>query len=335
MSEPRDKLDRTLSVAPMMDWTDRHCRYFHRLISPNALLYTEMVTTGAIIHGDRDRHLAFNEAEHPVALQLGGSDPQDLGSCAAIAGQYGYDEVNLNVGCPSDRVQSGSFGACLMKEPSLVADCVSAMREASGLPVTVKHRVGVDDHDRYDQLAGFIDTVRQAGCRTFIIHARKAWLKGLSPRENREVPPLRYDLIERVRMDFPAIELIVNGGIRERDQVRSLLAFTDGVMIGREAYHHPFLLVELESVLFDNPATPSRLQVIQSMRPYVEAELLAGTRLQSITRHMLGLFQGQPGARHWRRHLSEHAHRKGVGSEVIADALIKVQQVQKVSQRAA
>lgn len=318
-----------------MDWTDRHCRYFHRLISPRALLYTEMVTTGAILHGDQHRHLWFNEEEHPVALQLGGSDPHALADCARIADGYGYDEVNLNVGCPSDRVQEGRFGACLMKEPGLVADCVAAMRAATALPVTVKHRVGVDDQDGFDDLCRFIEVVREAGCRSFIVHARKAWLSGLSPKQNREVPPLRYDMIRQVRETFPDIELIVNGGIKGSSLAKDLLEFSDGVMIGREAYHHPYILVDMERVLFGSSEGPTRFEVIQAMRPYVEDQLAKGVRLQSITRHILGLFQGQPGARHWRRHLSEWAHRKGAGSEVIADALLKVQAVQAAPKRVA
>ncbi|MGB1111403.1 MAG: tRNA dihydrouridine(20/20a) synthase DusA [Gammaproteobacteria bacterium] len=330
-----DQCSRRLCVAPMMDWTDRHCRYFHRLISPRALLYTEMVTTGAILHGDQHRHLWFNEEEHPVALQLGGSDPHALADCARIADGYGYDEVNLNVGCPSDRVQEGRFGACLMKEPGLVADCVAAMRAATALPVTVKHRVGVDDQDGFDDLCRFIEVVREAGCRSFIVHARKAWLSGLSPKQNREVPPLRYDMIRQVRETFPDIELIVNGGIKGSSLAKDLLEFSDGVMIGREAYHHPYILVDMERVLFGSSEGPTRFEVIQAMRPYVEDQLAKGVRLQSITRHILGLFQGQPGARHWRRHLSEWAHRKGAGSEVIADALLKVQAVQAAPKRVA
>ena len=306
----------------MLDWTDRHCRYLLRLISQHTWLYTEMITTGAILQGDPVRHLAYNACEHPLALQLGGSDPVALAECASIAEGYGYDEINLNVGCPSDRVQSGRFGACLMAEPSLVADCVRAMCQAVEIPVTVKTRIGIDEMDAYSDLHNFIDTVRQGGCELFIIHARKAHLQGLSPKENRTVPPLKYEFAWRLKQDFPSLEIIINGGIEDLDEIDRHLAQVDGVMLGRAAYHNPWLLADVDRLYFgDSHPVPTRSDVIRQMLPYIDGELNRGTTLIHITRHMLGLFQGQPGARRWRRHLSEQAHRPGAGTQVLLDAL--------------
>jgi tRNA-dihydrouridine synthase A len=324
-SEMCEPLDRRLSVAPMMDWTDRHCRYFLRLITPRALLYTEMIPTGAILLGEPDRFLRFDPAERPLALQLGGAAPDDLARCAEAGAARGYDEINLNVGCPSDRVQNARFGACLMAEPELVAACVRAMRAAAPVPVTVKTRIGIDRQDSYDFLRRFVETVAGAGCRTVILHARNAWLSGLSPKENREVPPLRYELVHRVKADFPELEVIANGGIRTLEQARAQLAVVDGVMIGRAAYQDPYALAEWQRALFDlaEPA-PSRFEILERLLPYVERELTEGTPLRGITRHILGLFNGLPGARAWRRHLSEAAHRPGAGVEVVLGALDKV-----------
>lgn len=308
------------SVAPMLDWTDRHCRYFHRLMSRHALLYTEMVTTGAILQGKGD-YLGYDEAEHPLALQLGGSDPQALAACAKLAEARGYDEVNLNVGCPSDRVQNGRFGACLMGEADLVARCVAAMQAAVSIPVTVKTRIGIDDQDSYEFLCRFIETVSAAGCDSFIVHARKAWLNGLSPKENREIPPLDYPRVYRLKQDFPQLTLAINGGISSLAQAQTHLQHLDGVMLGREAYQNPYLLARVDSTLFDSAAPiPSRHQVVEDMVPYIEAELAKGNQLAHVTRHMLGLYQGIPGARAWRRYLSEHACRRGAGIEVLLAA---------------
>lgn len=316
-------LNRQISVAPMLDWTDRHCRYFLRLISRHALLYTEMVVAGALLHGARDRLLAYHPAEHPVALQLGGSEPLELAECARIAEAFGYDEVNLNVGCPSERVQTGRFGACLMMEPALVADCVAAMRAKAAIPVTVKTRIGVDERDSYEELCQFIAAVAAAGCEVFIIHARKAWLKGLSPKENREIPPLRYDVAQQLKRDFPRLTVILNGGITTLPAITEQLSQFDGVMIGREAYHNPYLLADIEKTLFQQ--TPlSRPRIVEHMYPYIEEALSQGVRLHQVTRHMLGLFHGLPGARAWRRYLSEHAVREGAGLEVLQAALEKV-----------
>ena len=310
----------------MMDWTDRHCRFFLRLITPRALLYTEMIPTGAILFGDRERFLRFDPAEHPLALQLGGADPDQLARCAELGAARGFDEINLNVGCPSDRVQNARFGACLMAEPDLVAACVRAMRAAAPVPVTVKTRIGIDEQDSYDFLRRFVDAVAGAGCRTVILHARKAWLSGLSPKENRELPPLRYEVVHRVKADFPELEIIANGGIRTIEQARAQLAKVDGVMIGREAYQNPYALAEWERALLGTtePA-PSRFEIARRLLPYVERELAAGTPLRAITRHILGLFNGLPGARAWRRHLSEAAHRPGADARVVLDAMAAVQ----------
>lgn len=305
----------------MMEWTDRHCRRFLRAISRRTLLYTEMVHANAIIRGNASRHLAFDAAEHPVALQLGGSDPAMLAAAAGIAEDFGYDEVNLNVGCPSERVQSGSFGACLMREPQLVADCVAAMRAKVKMPVTVKTRIGVDDLDSYDFLHGFVSTVADAGCEVFTIHARKAWLKGLSPKENREIPPLRYDVAARVKRDFPQLDIIVNGGVKTLEDAKEHLATFDGVMIGREAYHNPWMLVAADYLIFgDDAARRTREDVLEEFLPYMESQLALGVPLRAMTRHMLGLYQGMSGARRWRRTLSEGVARGG-GLELLAEAL--------------
>ncbi|MEZ8020792.1 tRNA dihydrouridine(20/20a) synthase DusA [Vibrio splendidus] len=314
-----------LSVAPMLDWTDRHCRYFHRLLSQQTLLYTEMITTGAILHGKGD-FLEYNEQEHPLALQLGGSNPVDLAACAKLAGERGYDEINLNVGCPSDRVQNGRFGACLMAEPELVADCVSAMKEVTDIPITVKTRIGIDDQDSYEFLTKFVSTVSEkGGCEQFTIHARKAWLSGLSPKENREIPPLDYDRAYQIKKDFSDLVIAVNGGVTTLEQTKGHLQHLDGVMIGREAYHSPFILAEVDQQIFglDTPIK-KRSQVVEEMYPYIERELSNGASLGHISRHMLGLFQSMPGARQWRRYISENAHKKGAGIEVMQTALAKI-----------
>lgn len=310
------------SVAPMLDWTDRHCRYFHRQLTRQALLYTEMVTTGAIIHGKGD-YLAWNEQEQPVALQLGGSDPAALAQCAQLAEQRGYNHINLNVGCPSDRVQNGRFGACLMAEAALVADCIKAMRDRVSIPVTVKTRIGIDEQDSYGFLCDFIGTVAGRGeCDTFIIHARKAWLSGLSPKENREIPPLDYPRVYQLKRDFPQLTIAINGGIKTLQEAQLHLQHLDGVMIGREAYQNPGLLAGVDSALFGaDSAQANPVDVVRAMYPYIERELSQGTWLGHITRHMLGLFQGIPGARQWRRHLSENAHKPGADVAVVEKAL--------------
>jgi len=306
----------------MMDWTDRHCRHFHRLLSPHARLYTEMVNALAIRHGDRERLLGFDASEHPVALQLGGSDPVALAEAARVGEDWGYDEINLNCGCPSDRVQAGRFGACLMREPALVADCVAAMIAAVRIPVTVKCRIGVDEQDDDADLARFVSEVRTAGCKVFIVHARKAWLKGLSPKENRDVPPLNYPRVHRLRADFPDLTIVMNGGLDGVADCVAQVGLLDGVMLGRAAYHEPWILAELERALFDpGHVLPDRVDVVRSMRPYIETRLARGDTLGQITRHMLGLFQGLPGARRFRRLLSEQAHRKGSGWDVLEAAL--------------
>jgi tRNA-dihydrouridine synthase A len=320
-----EKKDVPISVAPMMEWTDRHCRYFLRLISRHVRLYTEMVTSAALIHGDRARLLRYHPSEHPLALQVGGSDAEELARCAVWAAEAGFDEINLNVGCPSDRVQAGRFGACLMLEPERVADCVAAMRGAASLPVTVKTRIGVDRQDSYEALVRFVALLAGAGIERLIVHARKAWLQGLSPRQNREIPPLRYDWVYRLKGDFPGLALHLNGGVKSLAEARQHLGHVDGVMVGREAYHNPWLLadVDREFAAHGNPP-PTRHQVVERLLPYVEQELAAGTRLQQISRHLLGLFQGQPGARAWRRYLSEHGHHSGAGVEVLEQALARV-----------
>lgn len=319
-------LDRKVSVAPMMDWTDRHDRYFLRLISRHVLLYTEMVTTGAILHGDRQYLLGYAPQEHPVALQLGGSEPQALAQCARIGEDFGYDEINLNVGCPSDRVQTGRFGACLMAEPDLVADCVAAMRATVTIPVTVKTRLGIDDRDSYEALTHFIGTVASAGCEVFILHARKAWLNGLSPKENREIPPLRYDVVRAIKSDFPHLSISINGGVKSLDEAAAHLDALDGVMIGREAYQNPYLLHAVDQRFYGAAQPPlNRREVLEAYLPYVAQQLGNGLKLNQMTRHILGLYQGLPGARAFRRVLSEQAHRPGAGLEVIRQALAAVE----------
>ena len=316
----------------MMDWTDRHCRYLLRLLSRRVLLYSEMVPTGAILHGDRARFLGFDSAEHPLALQLGGAEPEELAACARLAEAQGYDEVNLNVGCPSDRVQQARFGACLMAEPELVARCIATMRAAVGLPVTVKSRIGIDEQDDYADLLRFVDCVAAAGCRSFTIHARKAWLQGLSPKQNREIPPLHYDRVYRLKAERPELEIVINGGIRSLDEAEVHLAQVDGVMIGRAAYQDPYLLAEADRRLFGDPDPPvGREAVVEAMIAYARRETARGLPVKCITRHMLGLFNGLPGARAWRRSLSESAHRPGAGPEVIAAALDAVMATQRRS----
>lgn len=312
------------SVAPMLDWTDRHCRYFHRLMSRQAQLYTEMVTTGAILHGKGD-YLKFNAQEHPLVLQLGGSDPAALAACAELAEQRGYDEVNLNVGCPSDRVQNGMFGACLMAEPQRVADSVAAMKAAVSIPVTVKTRIGIDEQDSYAFLCTLVDGLVEAGVDALIVHARKAWLKGLSPKENRDIPPLDYERVYQLKRDYPKLTIAVNGGIKTLAEAKSHLAFLDGVMLGREVYQNPYILAEVDNELFgESVEVPSRHEVIRQLLPYIEQQLREDTYLGNITRHTLGIFQGLPGARAWRRHLSENAFKVGAGPEVVEAAMAKV-----------
>jgi len=316
------RLDRRLSVAPMMDWTDRHCRYFLRQFSPRALLYTEMVVASAILRGDRDYLLGFDVAEHPVALQLGGSDPEALARAAAIGEQFGYDEINLNVGCPSDRVQSATFGACLMARPTLVADCVRAMREAVDVPVTVKTRIGIDDRDDYAFLREFIDEVAAAGCGVFVVHARKAVLQGLSPKENREVPPLIYERAWRVKQDSPGLTVVVNGGLRTVPQVAEQWRHVDGVMLGREAYHNPYVLSALHRAAWDDDFhAPEPAEVVTRMQDYAAQQIGRGVPLRAISRHMLGMFSGRAGARVWRRTLSEGVNRGAISPGLMGDAL--------------
>ena len=310
-----------IAVAPMMDWTDRHCRYFMRLLSPSARLYTEMVTAAAIVHGDADRFLRFNDEEHPIALQLGGSDPDWMAQATAKAAEYCYDEININVGCPSDRVQSGQFGACLMANPALVAGCFKAMQKETDVPVTVKSRIGINEQDSYEFLTDFIEPLVAAGCRKFIVHARIAILEGLSPKENRTVPPLNYERVYHLKRDFPELEIVINGGLTTIAQVDEVLEHVDGAMIGRQAYHQPYFLAELEQHFNAGWDMPSRADVVEAMLPYVERELAAGVPFNSISRHMLGLFAEQPGARAWRRYISEHAHHEGAGGEVLVNAL--------------
>lgn len=334
-----------ISIAPMMDWTDRHCRYFHRLLSPHTRLYTEMVTTGALLHGDVDRHLRFNACEKYVALQLGGSEPDDLATCAKMAADYGYDEINLNCGCPSERVQKGAFGACLMNEPDLVARCVESMAKSVNLPVTVKCRIGIDDVESEPFLRRFVQTISDAGCGMFVIHARKAWLKGLSPKENREIPPLDYDLAAQMKQEFPHLEIIVNGGIKTVEQIKTFLqchpeaqpkdlgilrsaqndTCFDGVMIGREAYQNPAILLDIERDIFNNPSPLSANDAVLAMIPYIEQQVRDhGTPMKSITRHMIGLFQGQRGSRAWRRALSTQAHLPAATPKLLETALLEL-----------
>jgi tRNA-dihydrouridine synthase A len=310
-----------ISVAPMMDWTDRHCRYFMRLLSPSAFLYTEMVTAAAVQHGDADRFLRFNAEEHPVALQLGGSDPTLMASATVKANAYEYDEININVGCPSDKVQSGQFGACLMAQPKRVADCYGAMLAETDRPISIKTRIGIDDQDSYEFLTDFIECLVAAGCRKFIVHARKAILEGLSPKENRSIPPLDYTRVYQLKRDFPDVDILLNGGLEDVDRVDEVLLHVDGAMIGRQAYHQPYFLAELEQHFNPDWVLPDRGDIVHRMLPYIEAVLTAGEPLGRVTRHMLGLYAGQPGARAWRRYLSQHAHLEGAGPEVLLDAI--------------
>jgi len=306
-------------VAPMMDWTDRHCRYFHRLLSRRARLYTEMVTTGALIHGDRARHLDFDPAEHPVVLQLGGSEPAELAACARLGERHGYDEINLNCGCPSERVQRGAFGACLMAEPQLVRDCVRAMADAVSVPVTVKHRIGIGRDESYPFVRDFVGTVAEGGARTFIVHARNAWLEGLSPRRNREVPPLRYEVAHALARDFPGLTIVVNGGLTTLDAVRGQLTRVDGVMLGREPYHHPWLLAAVDPTLFGEPAPCAEpFDAIGPLVEYAARHVRAGGRVRDVSRHVLGLFNGLPGARRWRQRMSDAAELAANDPELIA-----------------
>lgn len=310
----------------MMDWTDRYDRFFLRLISRRALLYTEMVTANAVLHGDREKLLGFHDAEHPVAAQLGGSEPDDLAAAARVAEDFGYDEINLNVGCPSDRVQSGRFGACLMAEPDLVGDCIAAMGAAVAVPVTVKCRIGIDDQDAEEALAGFVETVAQAGCRTFVVHARKAWLQGLSPKENRDIPPLDYERVYRLKTSRPDLTIVINGGITSLGETQAHLSHVDGVMLGRAAYQNPYLLADVDQRFFgEERPVPTRREIIEQLIPYIENRMAAGVRLNQITRHILGLYQGVPGARAWRRHLSENAHKPGADAGVVREALERVE----------
>ncbi len=333
-----DSLDRKISVAPMLDWTDKHCRYFLRLISSKSVLYTEMVTTGAIIFGKGD-YLAFNSQEHPIALQLGGSDPAHMTQCAVVAQEYGYDEVNINVGCPSDRVQNGRFGACLMAEPQTVADCVTHMQTQVDIPVTVKCRIGIDDMDEYADLTRFIDTVANNGCNTFIVHARKAWLKGLSPKQNRDIPPLMYDRVYQLKQQFPHLHISINGGIKTLAEAQTHLQHIDGVMIGREAYANPYILSDVDKLIYgvDTP-TLSRIEIVYQMHQYVTEQLAMpvqygqANKVWHVARHMLGLFQGQPGGRVWRRYLSQHAVGNDISPDVLLSALDAVLQTQHSAQ---
>lgn len=319
---------RLVSVAPMMGWTDRHARYFLRLISKHTLLYTEMVNTGALLHnrqkvGDQPRFLAYHAEEHPLALQLGGSEPAALAQCTKMAEDAGFDEVNLNVGCPSDRVSSGHFGACLMAEPELVAECIHAMQTKVAIPVTVKCRIGIDDMEDYHHLEHFIDKVAQAGCKTFIVHARKAWLQGLSPKQNREIPPLKYDYVYRLKQERPQLDIVINGGIKTLEQAKQHLQQVDGVMIGREAYYNPYLLARVDQDIYQDMSLPvkSREEIVGQMCEYIDRELSAEVGLHSISRHMLGLYNGRPGAKGWRRYLSENSHMPDADSSTVKSAM--------------
>ncbi len=321
-----------LSVAPMMERTDRHFRYFMRQITRSTLLYTEMITTAAIIHGDRQKLLGFSEVEKPLALQLGGDNPTELAECARIAQDFGYDEINLNVGCPSNRVQNGNFGACLMAQPQKVAQAIAAMQKAVQLPVSVKHRIGIDDRDRYEDLAQFVDIVSQAGCQRFTVHARKAWLQGLSPKENRTIPPLRYPDVHRLKQDFPYLWIEINGGFTKLEQVKEQLQLVDAVMIGRAAYDNPYIFAKVDREIYRQQSQPlTRHQVIMAMLPYIDDWVKRGGKLHSISRHLLQLFTGQPGTKAWKRYLSEHTHLPGAGIEVIRAALAQVPETSGVS----
>lgn len=321
MNIDNDKLH-SFCVAPMLDWTDRHCRYFYRLVSKHAYLYTEMITTGALLHGDRHRFLQFHADENPLACQLGGSNPVELAQCSKMVEDYGYDEVNLNVGCPSDRVQNGRFGACLMATPELVAECVSAMNQAVSIPVTVKCRIGIDERDSYEELSHFVSLVADAGCNLFIIHARKAWLSGLSPKENREIPPLRYDVVYQIKKDFPQLEIILNGGVSSMEQAVAVNDNVDGVMVGREVYHNPYMLAGVDERFYrDFEPVKSREGIVEALLPYVRDQLSQGVRLHSIARHTLGLFHGVAGARAWRRYLSEYGTKQSADEHTLIKAL--------------
>jgi tRNA-dihydrouridine synthase A len=310
-----------LCTAPMMDWSDRHCRYFFRQLSPHAVVYSEMITTGALVHGDVPRHLDFDPAEHPVALQLGGSEPADLAHCARLGERWGYDEINLNCGCPSQRVQRGAFGACLMAEPELVADCVKAMQDAVSVPVTVKHRLGLDRSEDYGFVRRFVETLARAGCRTFLVHARNAVLKGLSPKDNREVPPLRYAEVHRLKAEFPELEIVLNGGLASGAQAEAQLARVDGVMLGRTAYHDPYVLADLDCRLFGGGPAPSRAEIVRRMHRYAVDQVGRGAPLRAIARHMLGLYHGRPGGRRWRQLLSDASRLAANDPELLLDAL--------------
>jgi tRNA-dihydrouridine synthase A len=329
-------LSRRFAVAPMMEWTDRHCRFFHRLLTRRALIYSEMLTAGAVLHGDRERLLAFDRAEHPLAIQLGGSDPRALATCARIAEDFGYDEINLNVGCPSDRVQEGRFGACLMMAPALVGDCVAAMKEVVAVPVTVKCRIGVDEQDPEQALESFACAVELAGVDALIVHARKAWLAGLSPKQNRDVPPLDYDRVYRLKRAHPHLEIVVNGGIDNFDQAKAHLAQVDGVMMGRAAYQEPWRLLAVDPLLFGETAPFDSVKAAAAaLTPYIERELARGTRLHAITRHLHGLFRAVPGARAFRRHLATEAVKPGAGAEVLREALAMVLDTDSLADTAA
>ena len=327
--ESRIKTDMTGSrkfcVAPMMDWTDRHYRYFARLISKETVLYTEMVTTGALIYGDKKRHLQYSLEEHPVALQLGGSNPDELATCAALAEEYGYKEVNLNVGCPSDRVQNNMIGACLMAHADLVKSCLSAMSDTCSLPITIKHRIGIDELDSYQFLSDFVGTVKESGCNTFIVHARKAHLQGLSPKQNREVPPLIYDYVYALKKDFPTSEIIINGGIKTIEDSLGHLQYVDGVMVGREAYQNPWLLADVDAMIYAKKTNSlTRHDVIRQLYPYIEDQLSKGQKLSYITRHILGIFSGRPGGKRFRRYLSENTHKENANISTLEEALLCV-----------
>ncbi len=318
----RNQINRKVCVAPMLDWTDKHCRFFHRLISRHTVLYSEMITTNALLRGNAAAFLAFNPCESPLALQLGGSDPKALAECSVMAEDFGYDEINLNVGCPSDRVQNGRFGACLMAEPETVAECILEMQHKVNIPVTVKNRIGIDGKETYGDLLAFIETVAGGGCEVFIIHARIAVLSGLSPKQNRDIPPLQYEFVNQIKAAFPALEIIVNGGVKTLDQVDCHLKTLDGAMIGREAYHNPYLLSGVDSLFYQEEAVClTRHEIIEAMIPYIQKQLAMGVRLNQITRHLLGLFHGEPGARKWRRYLSQHAHEQGANESVLLTAL--------------
>jgi tRNA-dihydrouridine synthase A len=314
-------MNKIISVAPMMDWTDRHCRFFHRLLAPSVTLYTEMVTANALIHGDVDRHLRFKDNEHPVALQLGGSDPQAMAQAVKIASPYPYDEININCGCPSDRVQSGAFGACLMSEPETVRDCITAMRDVTDTPITVKCRIGIDDADEESMLRTFISTVETSGCDTFVVHARKAWLNGLSPKENRDIPPLNYNLVKTIKQEYPHLNIQLNGGITTIEQMESLLPDYDGLMIGRAAYHNPRLLIDIERQFYNPEWALDDETIIQSMIDYANAQYEQhGTPIRTVTKHMINLFQGVKGARKWRQTISENAHQVDRAEDVLRPA---------------